>query len=996
MKRPKFLSLLIGLIAIGIFSINEQQVQAQSGTIKITDAIPATSQIGEIFRKTITVNYTAGRIILAGNQAGTGRMFVDDNLFMDIKRPDGTTASYTHPKNLNYSPVDLTAYFQVGSNEIEIRIVNTADAGEASEHWLVSIESSPVALPYQIIDNTPTFPVPTGSFFARYFYVDYDGFGRLLLAANAEGKGTTNVSGNQSPYQWRANLVVQITRPDGSLRRYVRGDEPLSAMDLTDYFQPGRNLVHIRLHNSDGFASSGPLWLVKLPETPATLPYQISENIPTYSPPTGDLFGSYFWIQASVKDHFFLSSTSDGTGQVSITGGTLYFQVRHPDGSSVLYTQVNEVTSPADLSQYFEPGLNLVHMRMASSGSSVQVSPLYLTRSGNPQTRETPVEPGWTTEITPGFPSINRGDGTIFFDETFELNYQSGEVVLSAFSNGQGIIWIDDLLTLNITRPDGTQKTLTYSYSISPVPLSWLLQVGRNLIQIRIQETRDVSSASSLWLYNLPPTPVTFPYKVTDEIPSLNRGDGRDFFAKQAYINFDGNGRLILASFADRTGNPYIDDILKIWVYHPDGTEHYAQYSYLNVPIDLTPLFAIGANFVWIRMTETRDVSYSSSLWINQLTDQFVSSPYKITSAFDTVNRGDGRTYFGQGFYVYGGLDSTTLSKFSDGTGDIWADDQLYIYVVHPDGSDVEFRANYTIAPFKLDSLLNYGRNFVYVALAETRDSSGASEIWLSQAGPPPTPIPTSTATNTPIHTSTSTSTPTHTPTPTFTHTPPPTNTPRPTPAIIPTISAIRPNQGTTGEPNTINIRGRNFQNGAVTQLGSTILTTSFVDNTYLRADVPTNMAAGVYDLVVTNPDSGQGILANAYIIFDAATNDDLFGYGYELISEPGAPHAGSKMGLRLKVHRQGGKQALPDVKVRFQLENPKGDLTLIGEGTIAVLSPNSMENTVAVEWTPPTAGNFTISAVIDPNNAVSETYEGNNTIRRTITVLPPAPDSTA
>ncbi|MEZ4866765.1 MAG: CARDB domain-containing protein [Caldilineaceae bacterium] len=213
---------------------------------------------------------------------------------------------------------------------------------------------------------------------------------------------------------------------------------------------------------------------------------------------------------------------------------------------------------------------------------------------------------------------------------------------------------------------------------------------------------------------------------------------------------------------------------------------------------------------------------------------------------------------------------------------------------------------------------------------------------------------------------------------------------------MLPAITTIRPNQGSTTEPNVINVRGRNFQDGATVRLGDLALTTTFVDATYLRADVPAGLSAGVYNITVTNPDGGQATLTHGYTVFDAATNDDLFGYDYELVTDPAAPLAGSPAQLRLKVHRQGGKQALANVKVRFYLGDPQHGGTLIGDGTIAALSPGASNNTSGVAWTPAAPGDATIYAVIDPENSVAETYEDNNVVQRTLTVLPPAADTVA
>ncbi|HMN31329.1 MAG TPA: CARDB domain-containing protein, partial [Caldilineaceae bacterium] len=103
---------------------------------------------------------------------------------------------------------------------------------------------------------------------------------------------------------------------------------------------------------------------------------------------------------------------------------------------------------------------------------------------------------------------------------------------------------------------------------------------------------------------------------------------------------------------------------------------------------------------------------------------------------------------------------------------------------------------------------------------------------------------------------------------------------------------------------------------------------------------------------------------------------DDLFANTYELWSEPAAPRANAETKLHLLVRRQGGKQPLSNVLVRFYLGDPKSGGAALGDGSIALLSPRSKDNTTGVAWTPPSAGAYEIYAVIDPENAVAETYE--------------------
>jgi hypothetical protein len=998
---------LLAILALGL--MRTEQTHAQGGAVKITDAIPATSATGRIFQTSLAYDYRGGRVILAGDEHGTGRMYVDDNLYIYVTRPDSTVVTYTHFFDLNFSSVDLTGYFLPGNNQVEVRIDNVTGPGTASALWLVGLAQTSVTLPYQFVDTIPTFAVPAGSFFSRYAYVEYSGSGRLLLAANADGQGITSVNDG---------LLVQVWRPDGTVRRYSRDNTPLSVIDLTDYFQRGQNLVQLRLQNSGSSAGTGSFWLVHLPETPFNLPFEISPDIPTYSPPAGDVFGRYFWVNVDGGGKYFLSSTADGNGQLSVAGG-FYLRVVHPDGSQVTFTQNHATSRAVDVSRYFEAGLNLVHARIRNTGTSVAAAPIYLTQSGTPLPMVALEAPGWSKEITAGFPGVNRGDGTVFFDQNFALDYQRGEAILSRYSDGQGIMVVDDRMFIDIVRPDNTTRSLTLSGWISPVRLTELLQVGRNEVRVRLQETGGDSSSTSLWFYNLLPIPAAPPIMFSDDMLFQNRGDGRDFFVRQAYINYDGNGSLILARFSDGSGSVYADDLARIWITHQDGTTRYHEYSYwssIRSPQDLTHLFAIGPNLVWFILSETGGSSEASSTWLSQLPAETVQFPFSVTAGEPTGNRLDGLYYFGRWFYVSEtGLNVTTFSQFADGTGNLSVDDELHIHVIRPDGSRASYLGRYNIPPVHFDSYLNIGINQVWVLLRETSGGSGASPIWISQIGPALTPQPTSTwtptktpvpsftptnsptPTNTPTSTDTSTSTYTPTETPTLTRTPANTPTPTATPSVFPAIYRIQPNQGSNHAANDLHIHGLNFSAGASIRLGTTQLTqTTFVSSELIQAIVPIGFAPGRYNLTLTNPDGGSATLSNAYTVFDPATNDDLFANDYELWSEPAAPHAGAEARLYLLVRRQGGKQPLTNVTVRFFLGDPASGGTLIGDGAIPLLSPRSADTTTGVAWTPPAAGEYVIHALIDPDNAAAETYETNNHIRRSITVLPPAADQLA
>lgn len=260
---------------------------------------------------------------------------------------------------------------------------------------------------------------------------------------------------------------------------------------------------------------------------------------------------------------------------------------------------------------------------------------------------------------------------------------------------------------------------------------------------------------------------------------------------------------------------------------------------------------------------------------------------------------------------------------------------------------------------------------------------------------PPLTPSATATASLTPSSTPTATATAK----PTFTPTPTASTTVAPTPAAGVVISALSPDRGGTLLPNEVTVMGRNFADGAVVTLGTTPVTTLatlYISGAYLRVTVPAGLSPGRYALTVRNPTGDEATLADAYQVVDQTLNDDLFGQAATFWSDPTTARAQSAVQLGLVVYRQGGRTPLANVTVHFYVGDPDAGGTLIGTGAIPLLSPRSTASTSAVTWVPPTAGDYTLFAVIDPENAVAEGDETNNRVVRSLTVLAAAPDTLA
>src|SRR5687768_10708238 len=93
---------------------------------QITSGIPGQpAQFGQFFfDQTFPVLFqaTEGPVMISGNNDGTGSIHVDDEVYIDITRPDSTVSSYY--KDHSYgcgnfqieSPENLTSRFQVGTN----------------------------------------------------------------------------------------------------------------------------------------------------------------------------------------------------------------------------------------------------------------------------------------------------------------------------------------------------------------------------------------------------------------------------------------------------------------------------------------------------------------------------------------------------------------------------------------------------------------------------------------------------------------------------------------------------------------------------------------------------------------------------------------------------------------------------------------------------------------------------------------------------------------
>ena len=87
-----------------------------------------------------------------------------------------------------------------------------------------------------------------------------------------------------------------------------------------------------------------------------------------------------------------------------------------------------------------------------------------------------------------------------------------------------------------------------------------------------------------------------------------------------------------------------------------------------------------------------------------------------------------------------------------------------------------------------------------------------------------------------------------------------------------PTITSVSPTGGYSHLDTEITIEGTGFLPTPSVQLGIGELGVTFVDSTTLTAVVPSGYDAGLYDLIVTNPDAQEATLESAFVVNEPLT----------------------------------------------------------------------------------------------------------------------------
>ena len=202
-------------------------------------------------------------------------------------------------------------------------------------------------------------------------------------------------------------------------------------------------------------------------------------------------------------------------------------------------------------------------------------------------------------------------------------------------------------------------------------------------------------------------------------------------------------------------------------------------------------------------------------------------------------------------------------------------------------------------------------------------------------------------------------------------------------------ISNTSPAYGFDDVSTIIYLNGSGFVAPLSVKLGLTqSLEIAYSDAELIAAIVPAGLEPGVYDVTVEAAGE-SGTDPNGYEVLNATAVDDLLSSEDWLWTNPFPLRVGyAQSSVGLLVQHLGGRHSADEVYVEFRLDDPISG-TLLGGGWTNVLAPFGIESTSPIIWEPEEEGDYTVCAIIDPNDEVQESQEDNNTVCRDLTVLP-------
>ena len=185
-------------------------------------------------------------------------------------------------------------------------------------------------------------------------------------------------------------------------------------------------------------------------------------------------------------------------------------------------------------------------------------------------------------------------------------------------------------------------------------------------------------------------------------------------------------------------------------------------------------------------------------------------------------------------------------------------------------------------------------------------------------------------------------------------------------------------------------IYGFNFADGISMTIGSMVMeNVKAINGTQVIATLPQGLAVGAHDLTAEYAGETPQQLADAFMVM--AAREDLYAQDDELWINPVVPYASERMDLSLVVHRRGGNDLLLELPVRFSVND-----TVVGDAIVPIIGVDGRVNSPHVPFTPTVEGVYTVTAVIDPDETLSESTRDNNTAIRVVEVLSAASDTQA
>ena len=218
--------------------------------------------------------------------------------------------------------------------------------------------------------------------------------------------------------------------------------------------------------------------------------------------------------------------------------------------------------------------------------------------------------------------------------------------------------------------------------------------------------------------------------------------------------------------------------------------------------------------------------------------------------------------------------------------------------------------------------------------------------------------------------------------------------------AFSPKIDDIRPHIGRADLPNTVHVYGSHFAQDITVHLGEEALpaeSVSVINDGHLRVTLPPTSTEKTmqYPLKVVNPDTTSDTMREAFTLL-APTDVDLYGYRYQLWTDPIMPHVNEEVRVGLVVYQAGENVTNRSTKVRFSLDDGEDGSNQLGEPALTLPETSGAVHSPDVGWTQLVSGVQKVCASIDEEDAIAEVSESNNRICREVQVLSPALDQQA